>query len=50
MAEEDYQAWKLERVAEGIAAANRGELVDHDELFEELRRRYLFKSRTLSDG
>lgn len=41
----DYHAWKLERVAEGVAAADRGELVEHDELFGELRRRYRAKPR-----
>jgi len=33
----DYHAWKLDRVEEGLAAANRGELVSHDDLFGELR-------------
>ena len=41
----DYHAWKLERVAEGIAAADRDELIDHDDLFGELRRRYRAKPR-----
>lgn len=41
----DYHAWKLERVAEGVAAADRGELVEHDDLFGELRRRYRAKLR-----
>lgn len=36
----DYHAWKLDRVNEGLAAADRGELVSHDDLFGELRRRY----------
>lgn len=36
----DYHTWKLERVEEGKAAAERGELVDHDELFRDLRHRY----------
>lgn len=35
----DYHAWKLERVEEGRSAAERGELVPHDELFERLRGR-----------
>lgn len=39
----DYHAWKLQRVAEGAAAADRGELVDHGDLFGELRRRYRAK-------
>lgn len=36
----DYHAWKLEQVEAGRAAADRGELIDHDDLFGELRRRY----------
>lgn len=36
----DYHAWKLDRVEEGLSAADRGELVSHDDLFGELRRRY----------
>lgn len=36
----DYHAWKLERVKQGRAAADRGELIDHDDLFGELRRQY----------
>jgi len=41
----DYHAWKLERVEEGRAAADRGELVGHDDLFGELRSRYRPKPR-----
>jgi len=36
----DYHAWKLERVTEGVEAAERGETVSHDILFERLRDRY----------
>lgn len=36
----DYHGWKLEQVEEARAAADRGELVDHDDLFGELRRQY----------
>jgi len=36
----DYHAWKLECVEEGMAAADRGDLVDHDVLFRDLRNRY----------
>jgi len=41
----EYHAWKLERVGEGLAAADRGELVGHEDLFGELRRRYRAKPR-----
>jgi len=40
-----YHAWKLERVAEGAAAADRGELVEQDDVFGELRGRYRAKAR-----
>ncbi len=36
----DYHEWKLHSVEEGRAAADRGELVSHDDLFGDLRRRY----------
>jgi predicted transcriptional regulator len=36
----EYHAWKLERVEEGRAAADRDELVSHDAFFRTLRRRY----------
>ncbi len=36
----DYHEWKLEQVEEGRAAADRGELVSHEELFDDLRSRY----------
>lgn len=35
-----YQAWKLDRVREGIEAADRGDLHAHDQLFAELQDRY----------
>jgi len=41
----EYHAWKLDRVEEGKAAADRGELVAHEDLFGELRRRYRAKPR-----
>ena len=41
----EYHAWKLERVEEGRAAADRGELVTHEHLFGELRHRYRAKPR-----
>lgn len=41
----DYHAWKLERVAEGVDAADRGELIAHDDLFAGLRRRSRAKRR-----
>jgi predicted transcriptional regulator len=41
----DYHDWKLERVEEGAAAADRDELVSHHDLFGELRRRYSAKPR-----
>jgi len=37
----DYHTWKHERVKEGLRAAERGDLVDHDELFPQLRHRYI---------
>ncbi len=39
----DYHAWKLDRVVEGIAAADRGDTVSHGDLFERLRDRYRAK-------
>lgn len=41
----DYHAWKADRVSEGAAAAERGETVEHDDLFEGLRDRYRAKPR-----
>lgn len=41
----DYHAWKLEQVEEGRGAADRGELVAHDDLFGALRARYRAKPR-----
>jgi predicted transcriptional regulator len=40
-----YHAWKIDRVREGIQAADRGELHSHDVLFRELRTRYAPKKR-----
>ncbi|MDJ0852775.1 MAG: ribbon-helix-helix protein, CopG family [Myxococcota bacterium] len=39
----DYHAWKLERIEEGRAAADRGDTVFHEDLFGELRQRYRAK-------
>lgn len=35
-----YHSWKADRVREGLEAADRGDLVEHDELFASLRDRY----------
>lgn len=35
----DYDRWFRAAVQEGIASADRGELIDHDEVFDDLRRR-----------
>lgn len=40
-----YYDWTLERVEEGRAAADRGELVSHQDLFGKLRRRLGAKAR-----
>lgn len=31
-----HHAWQIEKVTQGIAAADRGELVDHDDMMREL--------------
>lgn len=39
---DDYlaaQSWQIEKTLEGIAAADRGNLHDHDGVFDELRRK-----------
>lgn len=36
----EHHAWMLERIAEARAEADRGELIEHDALFDELRRRF----------
>lgn len=36
----EYHAWKLDRVEEGRAAADRGDLRPHEDLFRGLRDRY----------
>lgn len=41
----EYHAWKLKLVEEGLAAADRGDLVSHEDLFGKLRRRYRAKPR-----
>lgn len=33
----DLHAWQIEKIEEGIAAADRGELVPHEDIFSELR-------------
>jgi len=35
----DYHAWKLESVEEGREAADRGELISHEDPFDDLRER-----------
>ena len=38
-----YAAWyeyESQKIEESIAAADRGEVIDHDELFDDLERRY----------
>ena len=36
----DLLSWQIERIEEGIAAADRGDVVPHEEVFAELRRKY----------
>ena len=31
-----HHAWQIEKITQGIAAADRGELVDHDEVMKEM--------------
>ncbi len=31
-----HHAWQIEKVTQGIAAADRGELIDHDDMMREL--------------
>jgi len=31
-----HHAWQIEKITQGIAAADRGELVDHDEVMREM--------------
>jgi predicted transcriptional regulator len=32
----EQHAWQIEKITQGIAAADRGELVDHDEVIKEM--------------
>ena len=32
----EQHAWQLKKITQGIAAANRGELVDHDDVMREM--------------
>jgi predicted transcriptional regulator len=32
----EQHAWQIEKITQGIAAADRGELVDHDEVMKEM--------------
>lgn len=36
----DLQSWQIAKIEEGIAAADRGDVVPHDQVFAELRRKY----------
>lgn len=36
----EHHVWMLERIEEARAEADRGELIEHDDLFRELRERY----------
>jgi predicted transcriptional regulator len=36
----DYDEWFAQRVDEGLAAADRGELIDHEEIVKLIQRRY----------
>jgi len=36
----DYDEWFLREVESGLAAADRGELIDHDEIGKLINRRY----------
>jgi predicted transcriptional regulator len=37
----DYDEWFLREVEKGLAAADRGELIDHEEIGTLINRRYL---------
>lgn len=41
-----HHAWQIEKVAQGIAAADRGELVDHDDMMRELEELIEEKAKT----
>jgi predicted transcriptional regulator len=32
----EQHAWQIEKITQGIAAADRGELIDHDEVMKEM--------------
>jgi predicted transcriptional regulator len=32
----EQHAWQIEKITQGIAAADRGELIDHDEVIKEM--------------
>jgi len=37
----NYDAWFIREVEKGIAAADRGEFLEHDQVIERINRRYL---------
>jgi predicted transcriptional regulator len=43
----DYETYVFEAVQEGIAAANRGELVPHEEVFRKIREKSAARRRAL---
>jgi predicted transcriptional regulator len=42
----DAHAWQLEKIIQGIAAADRGELIDHDDVMQEMDDLITSKSET----
>jgi predicted transcriptional regulator len=42
----DAHAWQLEKIIQGIAAVDRGELIDHDDVMQEMDDLITSKSET----
>lgn len=42
----DYDAWFIQEVEKGLAQANRGELIDHDDVVKRIERRLQQKRRS----
>jgi predicted transcriptional regulator len=40
----DYDAWSIAKIEQGLAEANRGELIEHDEVVARIERRIQAKS------
>jgi len=42
----ESHAWQIEKITQGIAAADRGELIDHDDMMRELEELIEEKAKT----